>query len=466
VNKLEAGTGITLSGPAQQPTVSVSAAVLTNVTAGNGIAITGTGNTRAIANTGVVSLVAGAGITATKGTNDAWTVTNTGVTKLKAGANVTISGGGTGEVTISSTGGGGGGSGTVTKIETGPGLTGGPITNSGTIGLNTSESNNDAVITWGAFNRATRGSILYSDTSNHDWSGGLSLFSSESNPMHLIGYFGALNIGTYVEWAYPKVAAIYSSDSIDVNGPQNPIGKPTNSYFPYVKEDWLKKWIAQTLFYDTGGGSLTYLKQNSLSGGPSWDVVPFPIGLTNPVLSYNTANQQPLWVEGGGGSTYTVTAPITLSGPGNTVIGFNTATTALTAYVPKSAYTAKGSLVVGSGAGTYSTLAPGTNGQILSVDSTGALKWIAAPTPGSSVSITAADTSIIVTPSPITGTGTIKVNATKFISSTVLTSVGDMIIGSGNPVAPARLAKGTDGSVLQVTAGAVGWSDVISGGTY
>ena len=293
------------------------------------------------------------------------------------------------------------------------------------------------------------------------------MFSSESNPMQLIGYFGALNIGTYVEWAYPKVAAIYSSDSIDVNGPQNPIDKPTNSYFPYVKEDWLKKWIAQTLFYDTGGGSLTYLKQNSLSGGPSWDVVPFPIGLTNPVLSYNTANQQPFWTEGGGGSTYTVTAPITLSGPNNTVIGFNTATTALTAYVPKSAYTAKGSLVVGSGAGAYSTLAPGTNGQILSVDSTGALKWIAAPTPGSSVSITAADTSIIVTPSPITGTGTIKVNATKFISSTVLTSVGDMIIGSGNPVAPARLAKGANGSVLQVSdAGAVGWSDVINGGTY
>ena len=42
----------------------------------------------------------------------------------------------------------------------------------------------------------------------------------------------------------------------------------------------------------------------------------------------------------------------------------------------------------------------------------------------------------------------------------------DFLVISPLETEPARLAKGTDGSVLQVTAGAVGWSDVISGGTY
>jgi hypothetical protein len=60
-----------------------------------------------------------------------------GVTQIVAGTNVTISpAGGTGIVTINATG--GGGSGTVTNVATGAGLTGGPITTTGTISLATS----------------------------------------------------------------------------------------------------------------------------------------------------------------------------------------------------------------------------------------------------------------------------------------------------------------------------------------
>lgn len=57
-------------------------------------------------------------------------VTNTGVTSLVAGAGVAISSG-TGAVTISATG----GAGTVTLINSGSGLTGGPISTSGTLAL-------------------------------------------------------------------------------------------------------------------------------------------------------------------------------------------------------------------------------------------------------------------------------------------------------------------------------------------
>ena len=58
-----------------------------------------------------------------------------GVSQIVAGTNVTISPtGGTGVVTINATGGGSGG-GTVTSVATGTGLSGGPITSSGTISL-------------------------------------------------------------------------------------------------------------------------------------------------------------------------------------------------------------------------------------------------------------------------------------------------------------------------------------------
>lgn len=57
-------------------------------------------------------------------------VSNTGVTQLVAGAGIALSGG-TGSVTVSATG----GAGTITLINSGSGLTGGPITTSGTLAL-------------------------------------------------------------------------------------------------------------------------------------------------------------------------------------------------------------------------------------------------------------------------------------------------------------------------------------------
>lgn len=77
---------------------------------------------------GVNTIIAGAGISVS-GPSGNVTVSNTGVTNLIAGSGISLSAG-TGSITVSATG-----VGTVTSISTGAGLTGGPITTSGTIAL-------------------------------------------------------------------------------------------------------------------------------------------------------------------------------------------------------------------------------------------------------------------------------------------------------------------------------------------
>jgi hypothetical protein len=80
----------------------------------------------------VGQIIAGAGISITpsSGVGNV-VVTNTGVTALVAGTGVAITSGGGGSFTIAATG----GAGTVTLVNSGSGLTGGPITTSGTLAL-------------------------------------------------------------------------------------------------------------------------------------------------------------------------------------------------------------------------------------------------------------------------------------------------------------------------------------------
>ena len=80
----------------------------------------------------VNQIVAGTAITVSPaGGTGVVTVNNAGVTGITAGTGISISGG-TGNVTINATG----GSGTVTLINSGSGLSGGPISTSGTLSLN------------------------------------------------------------------------------------------------------------------------------------------------------------------------------------------------------------------------------------------------------------------------------------------------------------------------------------------
>jgi hypothetical protein len=156
-----AGLSITGSPITGAGTITINNTGVTRFGAGTGLSTTGTNGNITVTNTGVTSLTAGAGI-GLSGSTGGVTVTNTGVTKIIAGANISISpGAGTGEVIVSSSGGSGGtgGAGSVTQVQTGAGLTGGPITSSGTIAVDASVIRSNVAQTISAVKTYTGGIV-------------------------------------------------------------------------------------------------------------------------------------------------------------------------------------------------------------------------------------------------------------------------------------------------------------------
>lgn len=100
VTSINAGTAITLSGPTSTPTVTGP-----TLNAGAGISVTGPSTNPTVTNTGILAVAAGTGIgvSTVGGTT---TVSNTGVTGINAGTNITITGPST-NPTITASGGGG-----------------------------------------------------------------------------------------------------------------------------------------------------------------------------------------------------------------------------------------------------------------------------------------------------------------------------------------------------------------------
>ena len=84
---------------------------------------------------GITNVLAGSGIFVSANVGGIVTVTNTGVISLNAGPGIGITGGVGGSFTITNTLPATSATGTVTSVNTGTGLTGGPITTSGTISL-------------------------------------------------------------------------------------------------------------------------------------------------------------------------------------------------------------------------------------------------------------------------------------------------------------------------------------------
>jgi hypothetical protein len=160
VKRVNTGLGLTGGPITVTGTVSMTE---TGVTPGSytlaSITVDSTGRitTASSGTPGITGIVAGTGLSG-GGTSGTITLNNTGVLSLTAGSGISLDAS-TGNITIATTG---AGTGTVTQVNTGTGLTGGPITTSGTISLAatgaTAGSYTNANITIDAFGRISSAS--------------------------------------------------------------------------------------------------------------------------------------------------------------------------------------------------------------------------------------------------------------------------------------------------------------------
>jgi len=134
----------------------------------------------------------------------------------------------------------------------------------------------------------------------------------------------------------------------------------------------------------------------------------------------------------------------------------NAIDTTMATMIPKSIVDAKGDLVAATANDTPARLAVGTNGQVLTADSTAAtgLAWADAAS-GDITGVTAG--------TGISGGGTSGTVTVTNSMATAITTAGDLIKGTGSGTFD-RLGIGSTGQVLTVAAGAPSWATPAAGG--
>ena len=343
--------------------------------------------------------------------------------------------------TLNSTGGGGGGSGTVTSVATGTGLTGGPITSSGTISLT------NTTVTPGTYNYSTI---------TVDAQGRLTAASSGAAPLtNVIGTPPISVTGTTVKTISIASASTTTPGAVQLFNETN--STSTSLALTAAQGKSLQDQISALLFasnlvlagtFDATAGVMLTVTNDGTTAG-------FTVGLNLPAPSAATDNHFVIVTTGGTYDPPGATGPFTLTSGDwllssttewslldvGATFAYATTTTAgtvclstnalaqagadtLTAltpaaarftYVPNVCYANLGDLVGGSATpNTPLALPIGAAGQILTVDSSSAtgFDW---KTPSTSGTVTTVNTGTGLTGGPITSTGTIDLTNTAVV---------------------------------------------------
>lgn len=373
--------------------------------------ITGTINVSG-GGSGAPTILAGTGISVVSGVGTV-TIANTGILSVTAGAGISVSVS-AGNLNIVNTAPSPGVIGTVTQVNSGTGLTGGPITSTGTLSLAPVGS-----ISPGTYTNATVTVDIYGRVTSASPGSGLGSLIQATAPLS-------------VNASLPQTIAISNASTASSGVVQ--LNTSTNSTSTTQAATPSAVKTAFDLATTAAANSATALSAASSAASAA----------ASAQTTANTANSTATTALANAGTAQTTA---------NTAIANAiTAQATANAAIPRSSFSLKGQLLAGTGSSTYVSLNPGINGQTLvacSACSSG-LTWVSQPVAAGTVISVATGPGLLG--GPITTSGTISLAPSGVIANTytyanVSVDAYGRVTAAGNGVPPIPCAcitaKGT-----------------------